>query len=310
MAAISEVIRYLRGCYEADNREASIFNLRSERVEHLEFLSKGGDFVRGLLDVVPVERGKALEAQKAAELYKTERSLVFASVLLTGSVEGPRGKAEVFAPMFYYPARVEDLVEYAVLRVDWQQQRVNTRLLQAMMGEAEKEFDALLGKIPNAPFKPTDLYDLIALLEEFAPGINTTHLRQFANSEVALREVPSEKNDQPRAWWGHVMALIPNSPETRGVLTEMEEVAAAQRHSAPDPGGVWRGIEWDVTREGAAVYLASAVERGTGEGGLERGSEYFDGPAWSARHGEELHQRGAGAGPCGPRKIGVDRRQN
>src|SRR5688572_25858444 len=170
MAAISEVIRYLRGCYEADNREASIFNLQSDRVEHLEFLSKGGDFVRGLLDVVPVERGRALEAQKAAELYKTERSLVFGAILLTGTVEGPRGKAEVFAPALYYPARVEDMAEYAVLRVDWQQQRPNTRLLLSLCGDAEDRFDELLAKIPNAPFRPTDVYDLIALLEELAPG--------------------------------------------------------------------------------------------------------------------------------------------
>src|SRR5688572_10517287 len=185
MAAIGEVIRYLRGCYEADNREASIFNLRSERVEHLEFLSKGGDFVRGLLDVVPVERIKALEAQKAAELYRTERTLVFGAVLLTGTVEGPRGKAEVFAPMLYYPALVEDLGEYAVLRVDWQQQRVNTRLLQALIGEGAKNFDELLAKIPNAPFKTTDVYDLIAVLEQLAPGIDAAHLGEFANSEAA-----------------------------------------------------------------------------------------------------------------------------
>jgi hypothetical protein len=76
MASVGEVIRYLRGCYEADNREASIFNLRSDRVQHLEVLSKGGDFVRGLLDVVPVERAKALEAQKAAELYRGGQRVV------------------------------------------------------------------------------------------------------------------------------------------------------------------------------------------------------------------------------------------
>jgi hypothetical protein len=233
MAAIGEVIRYLRGCYEADNREASIFNLRSERVTHLEFLSKGGDFVRGLLDVVPVERGKALEAQKAAELYKTERSLVFGAVLLTGSVEGPRGRAEVFAPMFYYPARVEDMGEYAVLRVDWPQQRVNTRLLQAIMGNAAKDFDGWLGKIPNAPFQPTDVYDVIAALEEFAPGMDTAHLREFGNPEAALRSSPPINGERMAAHWGHVMALIPNSADTRGVLTEMEEVAGAERHSAP-----------------------------------------------------------------------------
>jgi len=33
------LIRYLRDCYEADNRQSSIFNLRREKVEHLHFSS-------------------------------------------------------------------------------------------------------------------------------------------------------------------------------------------------------------------------------------------------------------------------------
>ena len=39
MPPISEVIRYLRGCYEADNRESSIFNLRSDPYERADVTS-------------------------------------------------------------------------------------------------------------------------------------------------------------------------------------------------------------------------------------------------------------------------------
>jgi len=32
------IIRFLRGCYEADHRETTLFDLRHEKVEHLQFL--------------------------------------------------------------------------------------------------------------------------------------------------------------------------------------------------------------------------------------------------------------------------------
>ena len=43
-------IRFLRDCYEADNREAALFDLRHERVQHLHLLNHGGDFLTGNLD--------------------------------------------------------------------------------------------------------------------------------------------------------------------------------------------------------------------------------------------------------------------
>ena len=43
-------IPFLRDCYEADNREAALFDLRHERVQHLHLLNPGGDFLTGNLD--------------------------------------------------------------------------------------------------------------------------------------------------------------------------------------------------------------------------------------------------------------------
>jgi len=45
MSEPPRIVRYLRDCYEADNRESVIFNLRHEKIQHLHFLSQGGEFL-------------------------------------------------------------------------------------------------------------------------------------------------------------------------------------------------------------------------------------------------------------------------
>jgi len=92
------LIRFLRDCYEADNREAALFDLRHERVQHLHVLNHGGDFLTGNLDLIPVDRKLALEVQKTARLYETERTLVFCAFLLVGKIRNPLPPLESDTP--------------------------------------------------------------------------------------------------------------------------------------------------------------------------------------------------------------------
>ena len=95
------LIRFLRDCYEADNREAALFDLRNERVQHLHVLNQGGDFLTGGLDVVPVDRKLAFSVQKTARLYETEKMLVFGALLIVGKLQKPVPPLpkQLFAPL-------------------------------------------------------------------------------------------------------------------------------------------------------------------------------------------------------------------
>lgn len=138
MANPSQLIQYFRDCYEADNRETGIANLFSKKYRHVSFLSGTEDLLRGLLDRVPIDREKGVAAQKEAELYRKDKTLVYCAFPLVGQVaEGGRLPARLCAPLVFFPATIEDEDSLAFLSVDLTQQRVNFPVLSALAGETE-----------------------------------------------------------------------------------------------------------------------------------------------------------------------------
>ena len=236
------LIRFLRDCYEADNREAALFDLRHERVQHLHVLNHGGDFLTGNLDLIPVDRQLGLEIQKSARLYESERTLVFCAFLLVGKPENPVPPLprELFAPLIFFPAIIEDQDPHAFLRVDAREQRVNAKVLAALLGESESSayLDEILSRIPQAPFAVHQLQNIIAAFEEFLPAVDARELVQFPRLITNLNggssgDGQSANSHSIRCLPACALALVPNSPDTRGVLTELVQIAEARNWSAP-----------------------------------------------------------------------------
>lgn len=126
------IVRFLRECYEADNRETALFDLRRDKVQHFRVLNQGGEFLTGALDLIPVEHLSALEAQKTARLYEAEKTLVFGAFLLVGCLRhaAPPTPKKIFAPLIFFPAVVEENHAQAFLRVAPREQLPGESLLR------------------------------------------------------------------------------------------------------------------------------------------------------------------------------------
>ncbi len=237
------LIRFLRDCYEADNREAALFDLRHDKVQHLHVLNQGGDFLTGNLDLIPLDRELALQVQKTAQLYETEKTLIFCAFLLVGRFRKPEPPLpkELFAPLIFFPATIEDVPPHAFLRVDAREQRINAKVLAALLGENASSpgyLDEILGHIPQAPFETHQLQNIIGAFETFLPAVDARELIQFPRLMTNLRVNktgggPADTNGAIQCLPACAMAVVPNSPDTRGVLTELAHVASARSWSAP-----------------------------------------------------------------------------
>ena len=208
------ILHYLRDCYEADNRETSLFDLRQDRVQHLHLLNQGGDFLSGTLDLIAVDRDTALAIQKAARLYEAEKALIFCALLLVGKLQrvtGPMPK-EIFAPLLFFPAQIEATEFEAFLRIDPREQRVNARVLAALLGESESAsgyLDEILSRIPSAPFQAHQIQDLIGAFEEFLPAVDGSDLVHFPHLTANLN-LNQARADTIRCLPACAMALVPN----------------------------------------------------------------------------------------------------
>jgi hypothetical protein len=192
------LISYLRDCHEADNRETAILDLLHENVQHRLFFQRREVLLNGLMDRMAMRPEAASSAQKAAALYKREKTLVYCAFCLVGVIPRERQRAlRLCAPLLFYPARVieetREGLSHSFLTVDLAQQRVNFPVLRSLLGDSESSFgflEDLLSRVPQAPLDDQAVHELGGLLRDFLPRIDfePLHLYPQLVGEEDLRE--------------------------------------------------------------------------------------------------------------------------
>lgn len=243
MVPCPQIIRYLRDCYEADNRETGIANLLARKYRHVTFLTGTEDLLRGVLDQAPVEREAGLAAAKEASLYRKDKTLVYAAIVLAGPAPDDRRlPARLCAPLVFYPAEVRDHGGACFVAADLAQQRVNFPVLAALAGQGEaarSAVEALVAQVPPAPWNRDAIHCVMSLLTDVLPGIDALPLAAYprlaAERDVrrAMRSEPAPGAKPIQCLPAAALALAPNSPDTRGVLFELGQMAEQRELSAP-----------------------------------------------------------------------------
>ncbi|MGF1578601.1 MAG: DEAD/DEAH box helicase [Gemmataceae bacterium] len=243
MATPSEILLYLRGCYESDNRETGIPNLFHTKFKHVTFLTGVEDLLTGLLPRVPIDPEIAFQAKKEASFYKKDKTLYYCAFPLVGRVDrGIRLPRQLCAPLFFFPADIVEADGTTYLEIDLAQDSLNIPVLSTLAGSGEAPrlmLEDLLSQIPRPPFGQGDSYVIASLLADFLPNTETKYLTQYPKllSEKGVRKLLNRAKGQAETKLhclsAAAMALIPNSPNTRGVFYELKAMAEAAHLSNP-----------------------------------------------------------------------------
>ncbi len=237
MADPAQIIEYLHQCYQADNRETSITSLFQAKIRHLEFFSGTEDLLRAVLDYISLDSEGTQPLQKEAALYRKEKTLVYCAFPIVGPVPQPSPlPSKLCAPVLFYPATLVQERSGLALRPELTQQRVNFPVLYALAGDNEisRSFvENLLGEFPEPPFEKGDVYKIMSLLSDIAPNIEFLDMSEYPKLATAKRVRDAANGNELRCLCAAAMALIPNSPDTRGVLYELSALAEAPRLSTP-----------------------------------------------------------------------------
>ncbi len=260
MADVGARIRYLRDCYRADTRGGGIYNLLDKKLELCRFMAPEERLLSSLLERQPMPRIEAAELAKAASLYRREKSLLYMAFPIVGRpAESGRLPKVLCAPLLLFPAVLEraevarpggpspadgGALRSAGLsrRLEAGEGRLNAPAIAAFLGGDEpagERLEALLGEVPEPPFGWDELYDLVRSLEELIPDLDAQALHAFpqlmdrGDVEKAVRSARRRRKPQRQCLPACALALAPNSVETRGILFELERIAAAESHSPP-----------------------------------------------------------------------------
>ena len=133
------LIRYYRACYQADNRDLTLFNVHHRHCENTRFIQGREALITGELPRYPLPRSYGESLYQAQTRFKREKTLLYGSFFLLGKLPSSYpGKRSVCAPILYYHAQVNlDNGEY-YLTLDKSKPIVNWPLLRWTLAENNK----------------------------------------------------------------------------------------------------------------------------------------------------------------------------
>ncbi|MCP4661326.1 MAG: AAA family ATPase [bacterium] len=239
----SNLIRYLRDCYQADNREQSILNIFGQTVQFRYFMTEPDEILSGTLDQVPVEDEDLLEVQATASMHRTEKELLFGTIFVAGYVREGEAIRRICAPLIYYPAEVVEGLATPFLEIDFDGQRINFPLLSQLASFFDLDavtLESVVDQIPSAPLDIGKIGYIVDLFDEFFPEIATQDLLLFPAQceEKKLRQIQratknSDVKMRLKCLFGSAIILVQKSVDTRGALAELSTLAEEKELSKP-----------------------------------------------------------------------------
>ncbi|MEZ4930729.1 MAG: hypothetical protein R2788_01195 [Saprospiraceae bacterium] len=116
---ITNKIRYLKSCYQADLRAVSLLNYFSNKASH-QLLLNSFEPISGELKEFPIATEWAEKVASHLAIYGKEKTMYCGAIFLAGSTNVAGKKESVFAPLYLYPTElfVENDIYYIALDTD------------------------------------------------------------------------------------------------------------------------------------------------------------------------------------------------
>ncbi|MCB1229402.1 MAG: PhoH family protein [Verrucomicrobiae bacterium] len=241
-ASDRQLLSYLRECYRENGSRGGLWNFFAGSVTHRVFL-EGTDFLASrpeAEDACFLRQTVAATAAQQAALYEKEKDLVYASVFVLGWVERFESQPEpICAPLFLYPATLETegLAQGANLRIQPEGRQINYAVLEAIGGA---DFaNALEAAIEPAVICEGCVGEVRRRFAETFPDSDTGGLLRYP--ELVKSDLVKDRFEEIAAHHGAPLVLLPaaaiglvnKSTEMRGVLNELETMAAAGTRLSP-----------------------------------------------------------------------------
>lgn len=235
MTQIPQIVNYLRSCYQADNRELSLFNFFNSKVESRLFLETP-DLIEGKSHWFPVPTAWATRMEKKLKLYGKEKILQVGAFFILGDTIVAGERLQIYAPLLLHTLELFCDQEVYYLRFTSAGFSINPSAIRII--ETEKETDLtelLLRALEDAQYLDFDAYDrLEQVLKEHALNLDVPddlNLNHPLNEE-AVKNLASKKN-KDGLWLipANAVALVDKPRSSRELVNELEKLATEPVYS-------------------------------------------------------------------------------
>jgi len=240
--SINNIIAYFNDCYQSDNRDLSIDNFFSPKVEKRIMMSGREELVDGYYPQLPVNHVKAEEIVKDLALYYKEKELLYCTVFIIGKKKGGRGKNKtVCSPLFFFPAEIIQEEGNFFVKIEIEKRRINYSLLKTIRDEEEVSglYENLHKELPTNEIDFKEIGLIKRVLEKYFPELNTNQILLYPNlfDEDKIKELISDEKIEQLSHYYIIPAsglgLVTKSENTLGILNELSEISRSPEFSEP-----------------------------------------------------------------------------
>ncbi|MEN7549099.1 DEAD/DEAH box helicase [Rapidithrix thailandica] len=238
MSHSNNLVRYLKSCYQADNRELSLTNFFQQKVEH-HYLLQETELFSGELSTLPADEEWAESVTKTLSVYSKEKELYTCALFVIGKAMIGGKEQKIIAPLLLSPTTIVE-GEMPTLQLPAQNTQLNTFLFKLLEAQDDDDtsYTAIneLSTIVNSSHLDFEQCAAIKnFFDERFEGIDTQDLLlypQLYDKKKIDRKFKKLKEGfaiLPAAG----LAVLKKSTATLGVLNELSELEASSDYSAP-----------------------------------------------------------------------------
>nr|WKN37978.1 AAA domain-containing protein [Tunicatimonas sp. TK19036] len=234
MMQIHTIVRYLKECYQADNREAGLLDFYSQKVEH-RFLLAEAAILTEAMPIYPVDPDWGEEVDKTLAVYLKEKELMLAYLFLTGEHTLGNKRRRVVTPLFLIPTDLEKRDEDYFARPQIENAIVNPSaiaLLNAGVESAPDIVSALHEWITGGQYLYGDLGVLRKMLIDAFPDLQAAELLMYPSlfDQKTIQQAKKKNGNHllPAAGLG----VLRKSSVTVGILSELETLCQTEEYSS------------------------------------------------------------------------------
>lgn len=239
---LPNIIKYFQDCYQSDNRELSVLDFLDKKVENKVYIEGKEELLTGNYPIVPIDEKKGENLLKKAEIYQKEKMLIYGSFFIGGLYTESTGKVKrLCAPLFYYPAQVEENDGLFFLSINITERQINYPLLKLLETDQEKSLieDPLFSDLPQDHITFEQISLLSELFKKYHPSVKTEGIGLYPNhiSQSALKkqllQLKREGLGNYVMFSTSMAGLVAKSENTRGVLNELNLLGELKDFSTP-----------------------------------------------------------------------------
>ncbi len=229
------IFSFYKDCYEADTRTVSLTNIFSSKVENRHFLSGTDELLNEHLPRLPVDITTAELTLENVNAYNKEKSLYLCAFFMVGKgqQEGKRTNS-ICAPLFFYPAKIEEQDGLYFLTVDKRLAFPNTSFLESHRLDGSIEVAELFHDILTQPFSFETCGTVKRILESSFYNFHAEELLLYPqySTESALKSTLKKTKEGFRICPAAALGVLKHSTATLGIITELKQMQQQPDYSS------------------------------------------------------------------------------